>query len=246
MEPVAVGVKRGRVIRSAGPQPFLSGRTYISIILHGDEKERYEKIYEAKVEKVFRHWLANPNRFSQSDCRLTHEELDEIVPSVSADERLCERCGQAKSREQFYRSKSGPGGYSPICRQCEAVPVGDATGPIGKRCGHCKKFKRFDQFYRCPTRAGGYSSWCRTCSRPRRSAPKAVRNEGVPDGFKRCTRCKQVREKKQFWRHSYMREGLSPACIDCERERKRRVRAAGHARAIRRSEALQTSEKEGP
>lgn len=246
MEPVAVAINRGRVVRSAGPQPFLSRRTYIGVILHGDEKERYEKISEAKAEKVFRHWLANPNRYSPADYHLTHAELDEIVPSESTDDRLCERCGQAKSRCQFYRSKSGPGGYSPVCRQCEALPIGDEADPIGKRCGHCKKFKGFEQFYRCPTRAGGYSSWCRTCSQPRRAAPKAVRDEGVPDGLKRCSRCKQVREKRFFSRHCCMRDGLSPACIDCDRERKRRLRAGGRAGTIRKGGARHGSGKGGP
>lgn len=225
---ISVCLDRGLIAGPTRPDPFYTRRSYVKIDLNKEDKERYDKIYAAKRAKVQRRWLEDPNRTSYTDYHLSHEELDAIVPATDAEgpvptsDKKCVICGHTKRLSQFYKNRSSPDYYDSACRHCLSLPVGTVVSSNERRCGHCGKVKKVDQFYRCRNRAGGYGSWCRTCVSVARSHPMVSQDEGVPDGSKRCSRCNQIRLKRDFHRHARMRDGLSPSCVDCDRERKRR------------------------
>lgn len=75
---------------------------------------------------------------------------------------------------------------------------------------------------------------CKECGRRARLAAEREDNakrkvqgkppRRVPDGLKRCSRCRKVLPRADFGRNSDMKDGLAVICRDCAREHDRRTR----------------------
>ncbi len=102
-----------------------------------------------------------------------------------------------------------------------------------KICSKCAQPKDVDQFGRNATQADGRSFYCLECNRRssnehyrrRRAAQgKPVREPDTsPEGFKRCTDCREVKPVSAFHKHPTQSDGLAIYCKPCRKVRGRKL-----------------------
>lgn len=130
-----------------------------------------------------------------------------------------------------------------VCAQAdpeEWFPESGSPAALAKRlCGSCPV--RAACLEKGLANGEGYGIWGGLTARELRShpdwrEPRQVHGEDlpvpvpvvVPDGFKRCSACKEPQPVTEFWEDPRRRDGLSSGCRPCTREqrRARRVRSA--------------------
>src|SRR5690554_4606417 len=113
---------------------------------------------------------------------------------------------------------------------------------LTKRCTKCGEVKPLEDFRKDKRRRDGRDSRCRVCdarcSRERlwkkQGVPpehwpqlhrevdaRAARRNSVPDGFKRCYRCGEVKPLEEFSPRKDSRDGRQSLCYACDTRRTR-------------------------
>lgn len=92
---------------------------------------------------------------------------------------------------------------------------------MDRLCARCKQPKTADEFYR------EHNSWCRECVKAYARARRPRKRPVLPDGQRRCARCKEIKPTEQFVPRS--KGGWSSYCRPCwnadaEERRKRTVK----------------------
>lgn len=108
--------------------------------------------------------------------------------------------------------------------------VGESLPP--KRCSKCKEFKPLKDFNRAASSSGGYRSNCRDCGR-KPPEPKEI----LPGGYKRCTKCKEVKlaTKDFFTPDNACEYGVRSICKACRSAKEQEKLAAPEYREQRRA-----------
>jgi hypothetical protein len=158
--------------------------------------------------------------------------MSTMIPPV---EKRCARCEQVKLAYYFNKNSTTPTGLATYCKMCEKDRlIGREVFPEGqKRCTDCGELRTIDQFFPNSECRDGYGYQCRLCCKekhnqlietfetapgPRRRGPYNTtthRGEVLPDEYKRCTSCKQVKPKTAFYTKPSTKDGLNPSCRDC-------------------------------
>lgn len=100
-----------------------------------------------------------------------------------------------------------------------------------KQCTKCKEWKPLTEFYRGSSRSDGYYPSCKWC---KRYAPKVPRPapENLPEGFKRCTKCREVKSMADFSYEDKQATRIRPTCKECTNEAQREWKRKNPERAL--------------
>jgi uncharacterized protein YdaU (DUF1376 family) len=86
--------------------------------------------------------------------------------------RICTKCHQDKSLEEFQRCAKGKYGRKEQCRECRSVKkhpssIRHKEPPVAKICTQCGIEKYINEFFRWKYSSDGYMSYCKQCSKER-------------------------------------------------------------------------------
>ena len=116
-----------------------------------------------------------------------------------------------------------------------------------KRCTKCHEVKPLEEFPPRKDRRNGRRSWCRVCDAKRHREARwkkqgippedwprlhqevearAASHNGIPDGFKTCTHCHEVKPLTEFPSDKRARDGRGSRCCACKARREREARWA--------------------
>ena len=85
-----------------------------------------------------------------------------------------------------------------------------------KRCARCREEKPRSEFWAHKRAKDGRCSWCRPCMNAYMSSRRVrKRPPKPPDGFKRCSRCREVKPVEEFFRNAARHDGLTSYCKVC-------------------------------
>lgn len=101
----------------------------------------------------------------------------------------------------------------------------DNTKPLTKRCGRCHEERALEQFYATRSSKDGKASWCKLCKKDhhRETHPRKPADT-VPEGMKRCGRCREIKAITEFYKVSARqakrlgggyKDGLEYRCKQC-------------------------------
>lgn len=143
-----------------------------------------------------------------------------------AGSKRCSKCGEMLPLHQFYSERKSKDGYRSACKRCLAQAQGKVYEgkrnkdlPIPedfKRCSRCEQVLPKTQFFKSVDKSDGLQSWCKDCrytTRERKNPPK----EPVPEGLKRCYKCKQLLPAtlEFFSAAKNTRDRLQAGCKQC-------------------------------
>ncbi len=149
------------------------------------------------------------------------------------DTKQCTKCGQERELSEFSRDKYAPDGIKRSCRSCDKQQFLDWTANNkiahteefyanrvgGKKCSVCKMILPFEQFNRQRESKDGRDNRCRSCqneyARTYYEKTKPVKIP-LPEGMKRCSTCKEVKDVANFNKNRAMTDGLQNVCKSCE------------------------------
>lgn len=110
-----------------------------------------------------------------------HSTIDQTRLLISC--KLCTKCNQEKSVNDFHKSGSHPSGYNSACKECTKKyhlqrPIAHSTAlNPGKLCRVCKIEKPFEEFCIKRSQADGRGDLCKECQKTenyiRHNAPEA-------------------------------------------------------------------------
>ncbi|GAA1884765.1 endonuclease VII domain-containing protein [Streptomyces durmitorensis] len=92
-----------------------------------------------------------------------------------------------------------------------------------KWCPRCEEFRPREAFGRHKGRDDGRQDYCKSCAREyaklwdqrKRQERRELKNPAVPDGFKRCRGCGEVKPHGEWHRNATASDGLSTRCKAC-------------------------------
>lgn len=156
--------------------------------------------------KAYDQWRTNHKDEYEAQLKAKRALLDQGI-------QPCTKCGEVKPFSEFYRGSKKHGrksGYHSACKACYAKAMGwehmprkqYPEPPEGyKYCTKCDQLKLVADFYTGSERVDGLTSRCSAClieQGENRRISKGVKvREKLPDGYKRCARCKQVKLKSE-------------------------------------------------
>lgn len=115
-----------------------------------------------------------------------------------------------------------------------------ATGM--RTCNICKETKSLEAFSKDISTPGGIEYRCKSCNRERwylkhygLTEAEVKASRFLPEGFKRCSRCKRAKRHKLFSKDSQRSDGFQCWCKACERRRYRRNRVKDKDNFYRRN-----------
>lgn len=153
--------------------------------------------------------------------------------------KRCARCGETKPTTEFGSNRRNPDGLHSYCRSCinaymnaryvkrpkrERPPL-----PELKRCSRCGQEKPRSDFRKAAKgnrAADGLFGWCRPCANEyarEKAQAESVRTgrqrpQRPPDGFRRCSMCKETKPLADFYPSKHTRDGRRAYCRKCWHE----------------------------
>ena len=157
--------------------------------------------------------------------------------------KRCRRCGEFLPLHQFFSDRNAKDGLTATCKRCAAEKQGkayfgkrnkDIVVPEGyKRCTHCERVLLKEAFGKCVSKKDGLQSWCNECRQARRDQHRKPK-EAIPEGMKRCYKCKQLlpATTEYFSVDKRSPGGLQAACKHCYKayriENRERIKRQKH------------------
>ncbi len=156
--------------------------------------------------------------------------------------KQCKDCLQffPNTADYFHPSPTCKDGFRGKCKLCvRRIWLMPKTAyppmpPGTKRCSRCKECKpaTTQYFWKNCGSSDGFTSRCRICgtiaqggTRP----PREIFKGEVPEGFKHCYKCKQIKPLSAFNKHKQHSDGLKRECIACCKAYQRRTPASRRA-----------------
>lgn len=113
----------------------------------------------------------------------------------------------------------------------------DPNVPIGyKRCQHCGEILPESEFYKDKNMKDGLKYCCKKCwnkmqwEYQKKAAQKKKSKTGIPDGYKFCKCCGQVKPLSEFQHNKQSKDGYDYKCKECRNARKRETDKARRAK----------------
>lgn len=128
--------------------------------------------------------------------------------------KICRACGIEIELENFYNLSSSKDGKNPKCKKCvkEGVKILIVEEEKDhKVCKTCFIRKPIEDFIKDKTSKLGRLGHCKSCTSTKKE------KEYLKEGFKRCPKCKVVKEHKNFSKYNKTYDGLSCYCKNCVR-----------------------------
>lgn len=91
-----------------------------------------------------------------------------------------------------------------------------------KRCSRCGEVKPVKEFNRDRNRKDGFYIHCKKCATEVRGRVYK-QPEYLPEGYKRCTKCSEMKPLSDFNRRQHSKDGYHPRCKKCVTEARGRV-----------------------
>lgn len=119
----------------------------------------------------------------------------------------CKACRALKSRARYEAVKGGK------VRERHDWRV---TGL--KHCPKCKTLKPADakNFYISSRR--GFSDWCKPCESEKNKAKRITPQKFESETHKQCTRCREIKDRSDYYRSSASKDGLTVYCRPCYKQ----------------------------
>lgn len=142
---------------------------------------------------------------------------------MSDNLKCCLRCSKEfpSTNEFFHRDKKQKDGLFYYCKSCvkayqeERRSRERSIEPTAKQCADCGITKTIDHFYRDALRNDGRENICKQCHAIRRGAEYREPPPPVPDGYKWCRHCAEIKPIREFHHKSSSPSGFREACIAC-------------------------------
>src|SRR5687767_4931240 len=83
-----------------------------------------------------------------------------------------------------------------------------------KRCSRCGEQLPLNMFYRNNSKNGRYESQCKKCFAEKKGHSYTPKEEW-PEGFRACTKCKQIKALEEFYKDPKGRFGRMSVCSSC-------------------------------
>lgn len=112
-----------------------------------------------------------------------------------------------------------------------------------KYCTGCKQVKDLKEFKKDSSKKSGFHYKCKNCENWREGHPKRYK-EVLLDGFKRCSRCEQVKEHEKFYPTNRNKDGRFSHCIECDRKIDKRTYEDYRAAKIKQKYKITTQQYE--
>jgi hypothetical protein len=149
-----------------------------------------------------------------------------------ATEKKCTKCGTVKPLEEFVTNNRSPSGKAGHCRECAKEWRNSKQYKPRKRgsktCSQCKKTKPVKEFHVQKSMKDGLKSYCRDCAKvfkdnwykktnkyKQAEINRDLRASRISAKNKACSKCKKVKPKSRFSKHSKASDGLMTACKEC-------------------------------
>lgn len=177
----------------------------------------------------------NPRRDEGKDS----SSMNSIVPPHA--QKRCPRCNTVKPVDAFERTTRTKDGCVAYCKSCMSVYIETRKKeqfPEGhKRCSYCHEIKPFDQFFRSKNSRDEHGYECKSCYKNRESrlvpltsiptnttskkgmSYKKRPKETLPEGYKRCLKCDEVKPTSDFSSRKINKDGLYSYCKECDKSR---------------------------
>ena len=108
-----------------------------------------------------------------------------------------------------------------------------------KWCGKCKEWKEESEFYKDKRRRDELTYSCKECQK-RRSPNYNKKATSIDNNQKRCSKCKEIKDKIEFQNASDQKSGLSCQCRLCKsknyQKNKEKITKQVHAYKKRKNE----------
>lgn len=138
----------------------------------------------------------------------------------------CNTCKIEKPREAFNKNKARANGLTIHCKSCGKKKIQawrESVKPVKpvdrKICTGCKTEKPSSDFGTSKESRDGLQSWCNECKNALSMKSYVFKTEVWPEGFKRCTKCKELLKLENFGKLATGRSGLNPCCRKCQRDK---------------------------
>lgn len=138
--------------------------------------------------------------------------------------RKCSVCRTPKPLREFGKDASMKYGHKYVCLECrrnKAVRIKETIPDGFKKCACCKDIKKFLEFNIDKHTKTGFASYCRKCNEEKCFAKYRKNHilkvkEILPEGLKRCGKCKEVKLEKEFTKNKNRKNGLGSYCRKCK------------------------------
>jgi len=155
--------------------------------------------------------------------------------NIPLEMKRCSQCGNIKSFAEFYRNSSHPDGYQSACKRCEYTQAKkyreankekirqkqkDYWAQNKERLSLAKKEYRSKNKERLRLKQREYveknKDKVRVYQREYRlKHSQTKQKEILPEGTKRCSKCKQIKDKSEFYRSKNKKSGVASRCKEC-------------------------------
>jgi len=137
--------------------------------------------------------------------------------------RKCGVCRIPKPLSEFGKNKAMKYGHRYVCIECrrnKVVRVKEIIPDGFKKCGFCKDIKEISEFNVDKHTKTGFASYCKECNKGKlfvkyRKTHVLKVKEILPEGLKRCSKCKDVKLKEDFGINKNTNDGLRYYCKSC-------------------------------
>jgi len=157
--------------------------------------------------------------------------------------QLCTICKIEKEFEKYSKDRSRKGGYDKTCKECKkkqdiARQELEKINVVLKKCHNCKNEYTSTNFHKNKSAKDGLHTECKHCKRKRKITKKEENLKKIlPDDYvKKCTACNINKNKDEFYKNIYTKDGIGTYCIVCEKLRTKewrennQIKVAGYRR----------------
>jgi hypothetical protein len=132
-----------------------------------------------------------------------------------------------------------------ICPYCGAIKIKEGF----KKCSICGEIKSLSEFYPYPQSKDGRRYNCKDCEKKRVKKWKDAKNPRpekarVPDGYKQCSKCKEIKPTSEFYPDKRAKDGLMSWCKSCKKKDAHRDQNANPERVKTTTRAWQKKNPE--
>jgi mRNA-degrading endonuclease YafQ of YafQ-DinJ toxin-antitoxin module len=156
------------------------------------------------------------------------------MEETTATTKICSRCKETKTVDEFYKDKNIESGYCPYCKKCakqrrEEQKLGifvpeDKSARTSKICSKCKIEKPMETFNKNLRNQDGHCSVCKEC-RIEKTKEKIVKIKEMNENgtwsrtTKICTKCKIEKPIEDFIESKIKKDGHYPSCKECQNKK---------------------------
>jgi hypothetical protein len=137
--------------------------------------------------------------------------------------RKCSICRIPKPLCEFGKDASMKYGHKYVCLECrhnKVVKIKEIVPDGFKKCACCKDIKKFIEFNIDKHTKTGLASYCKKCNKEKcfikyRKKHVLKIKEILPEGLKRCGKCKKIKLVEEFGSDKRKKSGLKCYCKKC-------------------------------